>query len=331
MSARPPDPPIPPRGRLTATAEGTHHDAFAPAEWGLLASVAALWGSSFMFIDLALNTFAPPVVALGRLALGATTLSLVPRARRPVDRADLPRVALLGVVWMAVPLLLFPIAQQHVDSSVAGMINGAAPLFTGVVAAVMLRRLPGRRQLAGLAIGFLGVVAISAPNLGGASASAYGVGLLLVAVTLYGVAFNLAVPLQQRYGSLPVLLRAQAIAAALVLPAGLAGIPASTWSWISAGAVLALGVLCTGVAFAAFTTLVGRVGGPRGSVATYVVPVVAVVLGVVVLDEHVTLLALVGMALVLVGAWLASRADTARPRPHPAGQAETSARTRQKG
>ena len=142
------------RDRLTATAEGTHRDAFGASEWGLFAAVALLWGSSFMFIDLGLTTFAPSVVALARLALGATTLALFPRARRPVHRADLPRVALLGVVWMAVPLMLFPIAQQHVDSSAAGMVNAAAPLFTAVIAAVLLRRLPGSWQLAGLAIGF---------------------------------------------------------------------------------------------------------------------------------------------------------------------------------
>ena len=305
----PPSAPAP-RDRLAATAAGTRLGAFGAAEWALLAGIAIVWGASFLFIDIGLDAFSPPVVAFARLGLGAATLATFRRARRPVDRADLPRVALLGLVWMGAPLMLFPFAQQHVDSSVAGMINGAVPLFTAVVAAVLLRRLPGRWQGAGLLIGFLGVVAIGLPNVRGADASPFGVALLLLAVTLYGFAFNLAVPLQQRYGSMPVLLRAQLVAAVVVVPFAAAGIPDSTWSWTSALAMVALGVLGTGLAFPAMTTLVGRVGGPRGSVAIYLVPVIAIILGVVVRDEQVATIALMGTALVLAGAWLTSRRES---------------------
>lgn len=291
------------------TAAGTSHDAFGPTEWALLAGVALVWGASFLFIDIGLDAFAPSVVAFARLGLGAAALATFGRARRPVDRVDLPRIALLGVVWMGAPLMLFPLAQQHVDSSVAGMINGAAPLSTAAVAAVWLRRLPGRWQLVGLVIGFLGVVAIGLPNVRGADAAPFGVALVLLAVTLYGFAFNLAVPLQQRYGAMPVLLRAQLVAAVVVAPFAVAGVPDSTWSWTSALAMLALGVVGTGLAFPAMTTLVGRVGGPRGSVAIYLVPVIAIVLGVVVRGERVAPIALVGTALVIVGAWLTSRRE----------------------
>lgn len=297
------------RARLAATSAGTHHDAFETVDWALLGGTAIVWGASFLFIDIGLDAFAPPVVALARLALGAATLATFRRARRPVERRDLPRVALLGLVWMGAPLLLFPLAQQHVDSSVAGMINGAAPLFTALVAAVLLRRLPGRWQRAGLAIGFLGVVAIGLPSVRDADASPYGMGLLLLAVVLYGVAFNLAVPLQQRYGSMPVLVRAQLVAVVVVAPFAAAGVTDSTWSWSSALAMVALGVLGTGLAFPAMTTLVGRVGGPRGSVSIYLVPVIAIVLGVLVRGERVAPLALVGTALVIAGAWLTSRRE----------------------
>ena len=298
------------RAPLATTSTGTRLEAFGLSEWALLTSIAMIWGASFFFIEIGLEAFAPAVVAFARIALGAAALAAFPRARRPVDRADLPRVALLGIVWMAVPLTLFPLAQQHIASSVAGMINGATPLATAVVAAVLLRHMPGRWQLAGLAIGFLGVVAISLPNVRGADAAPHGVALVLLAVILYGFAFNLAVPLQQRYGSLPVLLRAQLIAALAVAPFAAVGIPDSTWSWTSALAMLALGAVGTGLAFAAMTSLVGRVGGPRGSVSVYLVPVVAILLGVLILGEHVAPLALVGTALVILGAWLTSRSET---------------------
>jgi drug/metabolite transporter (DMT)-like permease len=309
------------RAPLASTAAGTRLDAFGPSEWTLLLSIALIWGASFFFIEIGLEAFAPGVVAFARIALGAATLAAFPRARRPVDRADLPRVALLGIVWMGVPLTLFPLAQQHIASSVAGMINGATPLATAVVAAVLLRRMPGRWQVAGLAIGFLGVIAISLPNVSGADAAPHGVVLVLLAVVLYGFAFNLAVPLQQRYGALPVLLRAQLVAAVAVAPFAAVGIPDSTWSWTSAAAMLALGAVGTGLAFAAMTSLVGRVGGPRGSVSVYLVPVVAILLGVVVLGEHVAPLALVGTALVILGAWLTSRRESSAPLAHPTGGA----------
>ena len=308
MTSHPPELPARPK-RLSATAAGTSEEAFGPTEWALLAGIAVAWGASFLFIDIGLDAFAPPVVAFARLALGAATLTAFPRARRRVDRADLPRIALLGLVWMGAPLMLFPLAQQHIDSSVAGMINGAAPLFTAVVAAVWLRRMPGRWQLVGLVVGFLGVVAISLPNVRGADASPYGVALVLLAVTLYGFAFNLAVPLQQRYGSMPVLLRAQLVAAIVVTPFAATGISSSTWSWSSALAMVALGVVGTGLAFPAMGTLVGRVGGTRGSIPVYLVPVIAITLGVLVRGERVAAIALVGTVLVLIGAWLTSRSE----------------------
>jgi drug/metabolite transporter (DMT)-like permease len=265
-----------------------------------------------LFIEIGIETFAPAIVALARLLLGMAALAVVPRARRPVERHHLPRIALLGVLWMGVPLLLFPLAQRHVDSSVAGMINGALPLFSAFVASLLLQRLPGLWQSAGLIVGFIGIVGITLPNARGAGASGFGVALLLVAVMCYGIAANLAVPLQQRYGSLPVLLRAQLFAIAVVLPFGVAGVFDSSWSWSGALAMIPLGLLGTGLAFVAAVTLVGRVGAARGAVAIYFVPVVAIVLWLVVLNEEIAPGALAGTALVLVGAWLTSRREPVR-------------------
>ncbi|MGM0819670.1 MAG: DMT family transporter [Actinomycetota bacterium] len=299
----------PTRRRLLETSGGSLTEAFGPREWTLLAAIALMWGSSFLFIDLGLASFRPGVVTLARIALGAASLALVPRARTSVDAGDLPRIALLGIVWMAIPLSLFPLAQQWVDSSVAGMLNGAMPIFTVVWSVLLLRRMPRPRQLSGFAVGFLGVVAISAPGLADADATALGTGLILVAVVLYGLAANLAVPLQQRYGALPVLLRAQLAALVVVTPIGLLQLEGSTWAWSSALAMLPLGVLGTGLAFVLMTTLVGRVGGPRGAVAIYFAPIVAIILGVALLGEAVHPAALLGTALVLVGAWLTSRRE----------------------
>jgi len=229
--------------------------------------------------------------------------------RLGVDRSDLPRVALLGVVWMAAPLLLFPIGQQWIDSSLAGMLNGAVPIFAAVTAAILLRRLPASRLLVGIAVGFVGVVGVLWPATRDADATALGASLVLLAVLCYGVAVNIAVPLQQRYGALPVLLRAQMVALVLLAPAALVSLPSSGFAWSSTLAVVALGFFGTGWAFVAMTTLVGRVGATRGSVAIYFLPVVAIVLGVVFEDETIAAISLVGTGLVLAGAYLTSRRE----------------------
>ena len=299
----------PERRRLIEGGEGLSADAFGPPEWGLIAAIAAMWGSSFLLIDIGLQAFRPGLIAMLRVLLGAGALALVPRARKSIASEDLPRVAFLGVIWIGIPMILFPIAQQWIDSSVAGMINGAVPLATAVWSVLLLRRLPGRIQMIGLVLGFAGIVAISWPELQGSRATALGTGLAVLAVVLYGLSTNIAVPLQQRYGSLPVLLRAQLAGLMVVVPFGLWSVPGSGWAWGPALAMVPLGVLGTGLAYVLMTTLVGRVGAARGSVAIYFVPVVAILLGVFVLGEHVEPIAILGAALVLGGAWLTARRE----------------------
>ena len=297
------------RRPVLTTAPGTRPEAFGPREWGLLAAIALMWGSSFLWIAEGLEHFAPAVISLSRLLLGAAALAIFPGTRARVERADWPRIALLGLVWMAVPLLLFPIAQQWVDSSIAGAINGSMPLFSAALAALLLRRAPGRRQALGLAVGFAGVLLVTLSGATGVSGSPLGIGLLVLATVLYAVAFNLAIPLTQRYGSLPVLLRAQLVAIAVVLPFGLWGLPSSEWDWQAAGAMVLLGVFGSGVAFVASTTLGARAGPTRGAVPIYFLPVVAMALGVAVRHERVGPAAIAGVALVIAGAWLSSRQE----------------------
>ncbi len=297
------------RRPLVTTASGLNAGAFGWLDWLLMAGTGLMWGSSFILIAESLESLAPAAVTLIRLVLGALALGVIRGARKKVDREDLPRIALLGVVWMAVPLLLFPIAQQWVDSSIAGMVNGGVPLFAAVIAAVLLRRMPGRAQTVGLLVGFLGVLLITLPSATDTDGSPLGVGLIVVATALYGLAVNLSVPLTQRYGALPVLWRAQLTAIIVTLPFGVAGLAESRWAWSSAISIFILGVVATGLAFVAMAELGKRVGPTRGAVGIYFIPVVAMILGVVFRDERVASLAVVGTGLVLVGAWISSRRE----------------------
>ena len=296
--------------RLLTTAHGTNRAAFSLADWGIFLSLVLIWGASFLFIAIGIDHFHPGLVTLLRIGFGAATVALVPHARRtPIERQDWPRIAFLGVIWIALPLTFFPIAQQWINSAVAGMLNGAMPIFTALVATVLLRELPGRLQSLGLLIGFAGVGAISIPAAESGGTALLGVALVLAATVCYAISTNIVAPLQQKYGSLAVLARVQWVAVVFAVPYGLVGLPASKFAWSSLFATAAVGVLGTGLAFVLMGTLSGRVGPTRASFITYLIPVVALVLGVVFRDEQVAGVAVVGVVLVIAGAFLASRRE----------------------
>lgn len=295
--------------RLPRTSAGTHAGAFAPLDWGLLLACAGIWGASFYFMAIGLRSLEPGVITFMRIALGAAALVVLPAARRRVARHDWPRIAVLGATWMAIPFTLFPLAEQRISSSLTGMLNAAMPVMTAVVALLMARHLPGRWQAIGLGVGLVGTLTIGWDGLGEGGSSAAGVVMVLVAVAAYAVSVNIAVPLQQRYGTLPILVRIQLVAMVLTAPYALVGLGDSSWEIRPVLATVVLGVFGTGLAFAAMGTLIGRVGATRASISTYLMPIVSVSLGAALLDESVHPAAVVGTLLVLLGAWLVSRAE----------------------
>ena len=315
-----------PAGPPAAPVADRSLDQFGALDWAALAGTALMWGSSFIWIEEAIESLEPALITFIRIALGLATVAVFPRSRASVDRSDLPAMALLGLVWMALPFLLFPIAQQWIDSSLAGMINGGVPIFAAGVAALVARGLPPARQLWGIAIGFAGIVVVGLPVLGESQATLAGVGLVLLATALYGIAINIAAPLQRRYGSLPVLLRTQLFALAFTLVPGLLALDGSRFEATGALSLLPLGCLGTGFAFVCMATLIGRVGPSRASVTIYFVPLVAIALGAIVRDETIEPLSLVGTAMVLLGAFWVSReqrtsGETHEPVATPEGAA----------
>ena len=295
---------------MSFTTHGSQLGPFGLVEWALLTGVALIWGSSYLFIEIGLESLAPPTISWVRMTLGFLVLAALPVSRRRVERSDYPRVALLGFTWVAVPFLLFPIAQQHIDSALAGMLNALVPIFSTCTAIVLMRSLPRRRIAVGIILGFVGAIIISIPAVRGSTVGAWGVLLVVLATFLYGISLNLAVPLQQRYGAPAVMMRAIGVASVATAPFGLAGLAGSQWRIGPALAVIVLGVLNTGVAYVIMASFVGRVGPTRGGVAIYFLPVVAIVLGVAFRSEVVLPVQWAGTGVVLFGAWLASRRET---------------------
>jgi len=281
-------------------------------DWLLLLVPGVIWGASFLFIAEALEAVGPDGITFARILVGFATLALLPAARCPVPRAAWRGIALLSIVWLAFPLSMFPHAEQRVSSALTGMLNGANPLFTAIVAAVLAGRLPPRSIAVGLGVGLAGTVLVALPAMGEGRNSAIGVGLILVALLSYGVALNVMGPLQQEHGALPIIWRAQGLAILLTAPLGLPELVAARWALGPLLAILALGALGTGVAYAVIATASGRLGATRASATTFLIPPVALLLGVWLRHEQVALVSVVGGAVCVGGAWLMRRASAGR-------------------
>lgn len=275
----------------------------------LLVLPGFIWGASFLFIAEGLEAVGPYGVTFVRIVIGFVTLSMFTASRRPIAKGDGRATALVGLLWFAFPLSMFPLAERHVSSALTGMLNGATPLFVAVVASLLARQLPTRPIVIGLLVGFSGAILMGVPGWESSAGSRTGVLLILAALASYGVALNVARPLQQRNGALPVVWRALAVGLLLTAPLGIADVMQAHWSPRPVLALAALGVFGTGIANVLAATAAGRMGATRASGTTFLMPVVALVLGVLVRNEDVSALSIIGVAVCLTGAWLLRRAQ----------------------
>ena len=278
--------------------------------WALFAAVSVIWGMPYLFIKIAVDEgLSPAFVSWSRVVLAAIVLCALAHHAGLLHhlRGRYRWLALYALVEITIPFPLIAWGEQHIDSSLAAIIIAAAPLMVAVLAIRFdhTERVTGLR-LVGLLIGFAGVVALVGIDVSGSTEE------LLGALAVLGAALGYAVG--------PMTLRAKlsgldpratmgvslALAALLLTPLTAAGLPSETPSTDAIVAVVVLGLVCTAAAFVIFGSLIAEVGAGKALVITYVNPVVALALGVVVLDERPGLGALVGLILILAGSWLST-------------------------
>jgi drug/metabolite transporter (DMT)-like permease len=276
--------------------------------------LALIWGSAFLWIKLADRGFSPVEVTLARLALGAAVLFVVVLARRekiPRSAQLWAHIAVAALFANAVPYLLFAVAEQHVDSSTAGIINATTPLWTVVLAlAVRHQKAVTSWQAVGLIIGFIGAVLIFTPWNTAAGLTSAGALECLAASISYAVSYIYMDKFLARRGIGSVVLSACQLAAASVMLAvalALTGVPTPHVTAVSVAAIAVLGVIGTGFAYVLNYQIITSEGATVASTVTYLLPVVAIALGVLVLGESITVHALAGIALVLAGVALTRR------------------------
>lgn len=280
----------------------------------MLVLLALIWGTSFLLIKVGLEGLSPTQLVLGRLGTGALAL-VVPgalgRARpgsRPLGWAGWPwgRLGLVAVMANVVPFLLFAWAEEHVSSGLAGLLNGTTPLFTVLAALAVLpeERLTRTRAL-GLVLGMAGVVVVLAPWRQGLSTSSLlGEVACLGAAASYGVGFVYTKRLLSGRGLTAAALATGQLVAATVILGLLAPLVATGPVRLGpavVAAVVTLGAVNTGFAYLLYHFLVEESGATGASAVTYLVPVVAVTLGVVARGESLTWTLLAGGAVVIVG------------------------------
>lgn len=290
-----------------------------------LAALALLWGSGFLWIKLALRGFTPVQVSLVRLGLGA--LVLVPFAlargmRFPTGRRVWLHLFVAAVVANAVPYTLFGVAEKTIGSNVAGVLNATTPLWTLLVAYVAgTDRYVSAWRGVGIALGFAGTALIFTPWESAGEIASWGGLTCLAASASYGVSYVYMGRFLTGRGIRPIMLSASQLAAAtalmvLALPFG--GLTAPSWRVDAVLSLVVLGVLGTGVAYVLNYRIIEDIGPTAASTTTYLLPVVAVVLGALVVDERVTVWMVGGMLLVLAGVFLVQRVG-APPQPAPPG------------
>lgn len=283
----------------------------------MLIAVAGSWGGSFLLMAISLDHFAPGLTVSLRLISSIAAVALIPQARRRIALRDWPQIVVLGLSWMTASYVMQALAQTRIDSALTGMLSGAMPIYGAFIAAILLRRRPGSWQSAGVLLGFGGVALMGIPSALEASGTAEGVTFIVVGNIGFALATSLVIPLQRRYGAPAVILHAQIVGLVVTLPYGIIDLQNSAWHLGSFAAIVVLGAVQSGIAVVVMAALVGRVGATRGSVTMYFVPITAVVLGVVFRDDSVKTLALIGIVLVLLGAYLATRRDTSLARATP--------------
>lgn len=294
----------------------------------VLFALGAVWGASFLFIKVVVEDTGPFELVFGRLLFGLVAVVAylaATRKRLQFDRKLLVQVSAVSFIGNIVPFAFIAWGEEHISSGTASILNAMVPIFTAVVAAAALeeeRFTTGR--LVGLMLGFLGVAVLTGEDvLDITSSNVLGQLAVLAATVMYGVAAVLNRKIL--HGRDPVNLAALQVAlgafyAGLILFAGRGGRPDFHVGLDAWSSVIALGIFGTGLGMIAFLWLIENIGSVRASLVTYVIPVVAVFLGWIVLDEHIGWNTVAGGALIVAGVASVMRGQT--PTREPAATAE---------
>jgi drug/metabolite transporter (DMT)-like permease len=275
----------------------------------LLVTLAAIWGASYLFIEIALRDLEPTTMMAARLVIATFFLGGLMAARGILGRLRgiRPRVFALGVINSALPFTLIAWGQKHIDSGVAAIANATVPLFVAILAIWLAHseRASGLR-IVGIALGLVGVGVLTGAQPEVDGWAIVGALAVVAASVSYALAGLLLQRQTERLDPLTLSMATMIGATIALLPFGVAQAPDEAPGWEAAASVLALGVAGTGLGILMFMKLLGDYGALRAGFVTYLMPITALLYGAFLLDEVVTGWMLFGLALILSGVALGS-------------------------
>lgn len=281
--------------------------------WFLFILVGFLWGIPYLFIKIAVdpdNGFSPAAVVCLRTAIGAAIL--IPLAMRQGQLGAAIRgikyVAPYALLEMIGPWILIGTAEQKISSGLAGLLIASVPIWATIFASMRGdKTVWHHKRLMGIVVGFIGLIAVVGFESIAGGSDALSIAMVLVAAIGYSYAVMMVQGALPHVSGIAINAVAMAITAIFYLPLTIIQWPTHEISSSAINAIIGLGVLSTGAAFVAFFALAAMIGVARGSLVTYLNTAFAVVLGVIILDEPFTTGMALGLPLVLIGSYFASR------------------------
>lgn len=264
--------------------------------------LGAIWGAAFLFIRMAVPEFGPVALVEVRVVIAAVMLLAMAMARRATGsfRGQWGRLLLIGAINTAIPFALFAYATRTVPASFAAVLNASVPLWGAVLGGAFFKESLGRERAIGIAVGFVGVLVLVAPDLrvgGGALA----IGAALLGSALYALAAHLTRRLLPGVPTITIAAGSIITSAALLAVPALLLMPATMPSPGAWGATIALAIVCTGIGYVLYFRLLDN-AGPTGAMAvTYLIPLFGMVWGAMFLHEQITAPMLIGCACILAG------------------------------
>jgi drug/metabolite transporter (DMT)-like permease len=277
--------------------------------WTLLLVLGGIWGGSYLLIKIGLRDLSPGMIAFVRVALAAIVLLALAASRTALGgfRSQAGWIFVIALAQVSAPFILIAAGEQEISSSLAGILVASAPLFTALLAIRFDsdERAEGMR-LVGVVLGVIGVGVLLGVDLSGSGDELLGGLAVLLAGLGYAIGGLLAKHKLADRPPIGVAAWVLTAGAVWLLPAAVIGAPDSVPAIGPVAAIVTLGVLGTGIAFAFFYELIATVGPARTFIVTYLAPGFAVVYGVTLLDEHITVTTIGGLALILFGSYLAA-------------------------
>ena len=278
--------------------------------WGTFALLGFLWGIPYLFLKIAVEEMSPSSIVFLRVLIGAIVLLPIALKRKTfyIARQYWPLLLLYTVTELIGPWYLITNAEQKITSGLTGLLVATVPIWAAILASIFGDHTVWHKsRLFGLIIGFIGVIAVVGIESLSGRQDMISIGMVLVAAMGYAYAINMVNRRIPQVPGLALNTWAMIITSFVYLPFAIISWPKETPSIEAIGSVLGLGILCTAVAFILFFKVIADVGPPRASLVTYLNTAVAVVLGVILLGEPLTLGIALGLPLVLIGSYFASR------------------------